>query len=39
MKSPSLLTLLRSDLTWEKLVMVGGGEGEPRPSHYRDKGS
>lgn len=24
------------DLTWEKLVVVDGGE-EPSPSHYRDK--
>lgn len=39
MKSPSLLSLLHSDLSWEELVVVDGGEGEPRPSHYRDKGS
>lgn len=26
------------DLTLEKLLVVDGGE-EPRPSHYRDKGS
>lgn len=39
MKSPSLLSLLRSNLTGERLVAVDGGEGEPRPSCYRGKGS
>lgn len=39
MKSPSLLSLLCSNLSWEKLVVVDGGEGEPRPSRYRDNGS
>lgn len=39
MKPPSLVSLLCLNLTWEELEVLDGGEGEPRPSHYRDKGS